>query len=472
VREILDLFRKEPRARIFFGVLTQSAIGTGAGYVVLVIVAYERFESAWAIGLVLMADVLPAMVLGPVFGAAADRWSRRRCAVLADVVRALAFAGIAVVDGFEATLALALLAGVGTGLFTPSTLAALPSLVEKARLPAAASAYGAITDLGFIAGPGLAALILLVGTSDVILVVNAVTFAASAVLLAFLDFGEVPRREGDANAGRSSLLREARDGLGATAAMPGLRLVLAASAAALFFGGVFNVGELLLARGELGAGDSGYSVLVTVYGVGFIAGSLAGSGGGPLPRLKQRYLAGLLLMAAGFLASGLAPSLATALGTFALAGFGNGLVLVYERLLIQATVPDRLAGRVFGVKDALTAWAFGAAFLAGAALLAAVDTRVLIAAAGAGGLVVWLVSAVALRSTWVENALGGIKPRVRRTISDVSLGSAGSHAALQGRSSLRGAAAFEAREHWLALLNDLGKGGNDTGIELRPRVGS
>ena len=35
---------------------------------------------------------------------------------------------------------------------------------------------------------------------------------------------------------------------------------------------------------------------------------------------------------------------------FALAGFGNGLLLVYERLLIQAIVPDRLMARVFGVQ--------------------------------------------------------------------------------------------------------------------------
>ena len=46
-------------------------------------------------------------------------------------------------------------------------------------------------------------------------------------------------------------------------------------------------------------------------------------------------------------------------------GYGNGLLLVYERQLIQAIVPDRLAGRVFGVKDALTAWAFAFGFLVG-----------------------------------------------------------------------------------------------------------
>ena len=40
----------------------------------------------------------------PCCGAAADRWSRKRCVVVADLVRAVAFGGVAVVGSFEATL--------------------------------------------------------------------------------------------------------------------------------------------------------------------------------------------------------------------------------------------------------------------------------------------------------------------------------------------------------------------------------
>ena len=77
--------------------------------------------------------------------------------VLADVLRAVAFLGLVLVDGFVGTFFLALLAGVGTGLFTPAALASLPSLVEERRLPAATSLFGAIADFGFIAGPATAA---------------------------------------------------------------------------------------------------------------------------------------------------------------------------------------------------------------------------------------------------------------------------------------------------------------------------
>jgi MFS family permease len=416
MREPIALLRESHKARVYFLALAQSSLGTGAAVVALLLVAYERFSSPWAIGLVLLAEVAPAMFLGPVFGAAADRYSRRLCIVVSDILRAGAFIGIFLVDGFVPTLALALIGGIGTGMFTPAGLAALPSISGKDRLPAATSLYGAVIDFGFIAGPGIAAVLLLVLEPDVILAANGVTFAISAIMLMPLGFGEVEPGEGG-DAERPSLLRDAREGLVATAGMRGLRLVLVVSAAALFCGALFTVGELLLAKDVLDGGEAGFSLLVTIYGVGFIGGSLSGSKGGSLPQLKRRFLMGSFLMAAGFVSSGVAPLLAAAAVTFLAAGYGNGLLLVYERLLIQEIVPDKLSGRVFGVKDALASWAFALGFLAGPVLLDVLGVRATVVTAGAIGLLGWAVSVIGLRGRWsdvaepeLEEAVAGPPP--------------------------------------------------------------
>ena len=59
-------------------------------------------------------------------------------------------------------------------------------------------------------------------------------------------------------------------------------------------------------------------------------------------------------MGAGFVACGIAPPVrVAALPASRRPGYGNGLLLVYERLLIQTLVPDALRGRVFGVRDAI-----------------------------------------------------------------------------------------------------------------------
>jgi MFS family permease len=60
------------------GTQLQSELGTGAAYVALLLVAYERLHSGWAIALVLLADFLSGIVLAAPFGALADRLPRRR----------------------------------------------------------------------------------------------------------------------------------------------------------------------------------------------------------------------------------------------------------------------------------------------------------------------------------------------------------------------------------------------------------
>ena len=397
MRELIDLFFHERRARWFFAALAQSALGNGAGYVALLLIAYDRWHSPWAITLVLLADLLPAMLLGPVFGAAADRWSRRRCMVVADLLRFGAFVGIGLADSVELTLALALVAGCGTGLYAPAALASLPGLVEPRRLPAATSVYGAIADLGFTAGPALAAVVLLFSSPESLTIANGVTFAISALVLGRLPFGEAPLGLETRSA---SLLQEAREGLTATAGMTGIRVVLGVSAGALFFAGVFNVAELPFAEDVLESTDVGYSVLATSFGLGFIAGSLSGSRGGSPKLLKSRYQLGLVVLGAGFLSSGVAPNFAAALVAFAIAGVGNGMLLVFERQIIQAFVPDRLAGRVFGIKDALSAWAFGSAFICAGALISLIGVRELLVVSGIGTVCAWLVSIQLLKGSF------------------------------------------------------------------------
>jgi Transmembrane secretion effector len=394
---IRDLLRFEPQSRLFFAAHAQSSLGTGAGYVALLILAYERLESPWAISLVLLAEFLPAMFLGPVFGAAADRRSRRWCAATADLARALAFISLFFFESFPLTVAFALVAGVGTGLFRPAVMAGLPSLVSPARLPAATSLYGALADVGFTLGPAIAGVGLLLASPETVMLVNGLSFAVSAVVLTRVPLGGGDRREES-----RSLLREARAGVRAVSQMRGLRAVIAGSSAVVLFAGLFNVGELLLAEEELGAGGAGFALLAAVFGLGVLAGSLAGAGTAEPLLLKRRYLIGLVFNGVGFLIAAVAPGIVLAAFGFAVAGLGNGLGLVHERLLVQVTVSDRLLGRTFGLRDTLDAWAWTIAFASAGLLFTAFGIRPVLALAGGGVLAIAAASAWVLRDAWAE----------------------------------------------------------------------
>lgn len=391
MRSIVDLLRRDRQARRFFLAYGQSSLGTGAGYVALLLVSYQRFHSPWAIALVLLADFVPPMFLAPVFGALVDRWSRRWCAIIADAVRAAAFVGLALIPSFPATVALAFVVGSATALSKPALLAGLPEVVDRSRLSQATALFGALTELGYTLGPGIAALTFVFTGPKVLLVADAATFALSSAILMTLKFGRAPEPRADAAQDRPSLLREARDGLAVLARMPGVRTAILSTSAVLLFGGMVNVAELLLAS-KLGAGASGYSAFVAVSGLGIAAGSLVGASGGQLPELVRRFLAGIVLASAGLLGTAAAPTFASALLCLGVLGFGNGLVIVYERLIIQATVPDTLLGRAFGAQAALDGSAFAASYLVAGVILALVSPRVLFVIGGVGALIVWLVA--------------------------------------------------------------------------------
>jgi MFS family permease len=395
----LALLRAEPRARRFFLAHIQSSLGTGAAYVALLVLAFQRFHSPWAVTLILLADFLPATLLGPILGAAVDRYGRRRCAVVSDVLRALVFVGLALASSFALIFALALLAGVGTALFRPAILAGLPSMVDEEQLPAATSLYGAINDLGHTIGPAIAAGVLVVTGPAAVMLANGATFAVSALLVAGIDFGKVTRADNEATA-RPSLLSESREGLALTVRMPAIRTLLIGSSIAVLSVGMMNVGELQLAKVTLDAGNAGFSFLVAISSLCIVAGSLAASAGGSSQTLKRRYLLGLITMAGGMLAAGLAPIFAFAAMAFAATGAGAGLAAAHEQLLVQRSAPEDALGRVFGVKGTLISGAFGLSFLCGGALVSLAGPRTLFIVAGAGLVAAWVWSAYGLRHEW------------------------------------------------------------------------
>jgi MFS family permease len=374
-----------PPVRRFFAAHLQSQLGTGAAYVALLLVAYHRLHSAWAITVVLLADFIPGIVLSPVCGALADRMSRRWIAVAADLVRAAAFIALALTSSFVATVALALLAGVGTAVFNPALESALPSLVAPSERSRATALYGVVNNLGITVGPALTAVLTLFSGPSLVLGLNGATFAVSAALLAGVPLGAADRSEDGAP---GSLWADTRAGARAATAIPGMTVLLLFSGAAVLAAGLMNVAEPLLATGPLHAGNAGYSLLVTSYGLGMVAASVLNSRLSALvASLRRRWLVGIAANGAGMLATALAPSLAIALITFAFTGMSNMLIVGPEVRLVQELSSDRLLGRVFGLRDLAGNVAFVVAFLGAGALLSTVGARAVFAVGGGALLV-------------------------------------------------------------------------------------
>jgi MFS family permease len=385
----------DAQSRRFFGAHAQSCLGSGLAYVALPLLAYDRFGSAWAVVAVLLPDLLPAVVFGPLVGALVDRWGWRTCALLGDGIRCLAFLVLLFGSSLGPMIGGAALAGVGTALFAPAALAGLPQLAPGDRRPAAMGLFGALDDLGLTLGPAMAAALLFVTSTDGLLALNAVSFGVSGLLIAGI---RVRRGSGSVERG-PSLIAEARAGIRELAGRPEVRALLGSSTAAVLCIGMTNVGEVVLAREVLDIGGSGLAVLMTAGGVGTVAGSLAA-------RFKvawewrRAYQIGLACMAFDLLACAALPSFWILLPVFMIGGFGNGFALVHDRLLLSHAAPDSMHGRLFALQKACTSGAFAISFLTAGAMIAFGGVQIAFLCAGIGLIGVIVAVSPRLRTAW------------------------------------------------------------------------
>ena len=387
-------------ARRFFAAHAQSCLGTGLAYVALPLLAYDRFGTPWAIAAVLLPDLLPAILFGPVLGALVDRIGWRTCAVIADTLRCLAFLIVMTADSLPVMIAGAGLAGVGTALFTPAALAGLPRLMGDAGEGRAAGMglFGAIDDLGLTAGPALAAAALAVISPTSLMGLNALTFGISAVLIATIASrggSLAPRAEA------RSLLADARAGVRELAARPEIRTLLGSSTGIVLCVGITNIGEVVLAREVLHVSGSGLALMVTAGGLGTVLGSLcarfttAGAWA-----WRRAYSLGALCMAVELVACGVLHAFWLVVPALALGGFGNGLALVHDRLLLAQSTPETLHGRLFALQKTCTSFAFALSFVLSGALIAGAGVETAFLVSGAGLALVLAAALPRLRAAW------------------------------------------------------------------------
>jgi MFS family permease len=380
------------RFRLLFLATFGSGIGNWLAVIALQIDVFDRTGSGWWVGGLLVANILPAVFLGLLFGPLVDRLSRRGLMITSDLIRLAAFAALPFVSSAAAIVALAAVAGVGNAFFRPAVLAGLPNLVGEAQLAGANALLQIVEWTTTAAGPLAGGAIVAASGPELAYWINAATFAFSAALVAL-----IPARllQSDRPVGRGHWA-DLADGFRVVRRSRALMSVLVVWTIVMFAAGVVNLAEVFLAKRSYDSGDFGFGVLWAATGVGLIAGGLAAA------RLIERFGLGgaytrlLVVYALGIAGAAAAPGLALGAGATAVYGFGNGGALVANITLVQTGAPDRLRGRAFTVLMSVTYASLGTAFVAGGPITDALGARW--AYAGAAVLVA-LAAAVAAQMT-------------------------------------------------------------------------
>jgi MFS family permease len=263
----------EREFRLVYGAQVVSLLGDGIVPVALAFAILDLTGSATDLGIVLAARTLPMVACLLAGGVIADRTSRRRLMVAADLVRLVSqgLLGVLLVSGNAEVWQLAALQAVlggASGFFNPASSGLLPMVVSPAHLQQANALRGVAMASGSIAGPVIAGvLVATVGPGEALLA-DAATYGTSAVLLMRVRVAESARARGP------SFVADLRAGWREVRSRTWLWSIILAFSAVNALTAAFTVLGPLVAKRDLGGAGS-WAAILAARGAGEVLGGLA-----------------------------------------------------------------------------------------------------------------------------------------------------------------------------------------------------
>jgi dTMP kinase len=347
--------------------MTLSSFGDWLGLLAITATAtslVSGFAAAnFALGGVLLFRLLPAIVLGPLAGAFADRFDRRKTMVVCDILRFGFFASIPLVDNLIWLFVAQFLIEAISLFWIPAKEAAVPNMLRKNQLEPA-NQLSLVTTYGLT--PVLAAVVFALLTSiggqvmaavpginevDLALFLNALTFLVAAVVIWNLPSISGRRTDG-ATPQSQSFLRSLREGFsfaGHTRLVRGLVVGIT---------GAFAAAGVIVATAQpfasaLKGGEAAYGLL---FGSVFVGLGLGIALGPSVARdLARQRIFGVAIVGAGAMVLLLAFTftLWVALLLVVFMGFFAGIAYLAGFTLLGTEVEDAIRGRTFAIVQSL-----------------------------------------------------------------------------------------------------------------------
>jgi MFS family permease len=364
--------------------------GAALSFTAILVVHATPFE----LGVLAAAGLAPAFLTSLVAGAWVDRLPRRPILIAADAGRALALltiplAAFAGVLRIEQLYAVAFVVSILTIFFDVAYQAYLPELVSREELVDGNSKLSASAAVAEIGGFGVAGWLVQWFTAPLAILLDALSFVASAVSVGLIRTPEPPAPP----VAQPNLTREVVEGLVEVWRSPLLRSIALCTLTLELSGGIYGALVVLYMSQGLGFEPG---ILTMFWAVGGISSFLGAALATRVTRrlgIGRAMIAGLLLSGCATLLIPLAQgaTLAAALLLIAQQLFGDGAYTVYEInqvSLRQSIVAGRRLGRV---NASLRFVALGAT-LAGALLGGVLGETIGVRPALAGGGICMLLS--------------------------------------------------------------------------------
>ena len=332
--------------------------GSGVSYLgrqlTVVAIPFQVFTmtgSSLAVGMVGLVTVVPLVALSLAGGAIADAVDRRKLLLVTQVLSAATSAGLAVNASSSSprlwpVYVLAALSAGLAGVDLPARTATIPRLVGRELYPSAAALGQIQFQIGQVAGPALAGVVISQISLAAAYWVDVVSFAAAVAALVFIS--PQPPDEGGTRASLASIAEGLRYVKG--------RRLLVGTFLIDINAMVFGMPRALfpaLGTGFFGGGALAVGLLYAAPGAGALIGALFTGWVGRVRRQGRAVIVAVMVWGGAIAAFGLVPWLPLALVLLALAGAADVVSAVFRNTILQLSVPDGLRGRLSSVHIAV-----------------------------------------------------------------------------------------------------------------------
>ena len=357
--------------KLLFGAQIISLLGSGVTTVGLALFAYQLtggVSAAAVIGNALMLRILAFLLFSQPAGMIADRVSRKKILIAADLVRFGLLALFPFVTAVWQIYALIFAVNAVTAFFTPTFEASIPEVVGNKQYVQALSFSRVAVDVEAAAAPAIAGLLVALLGMRWVFWFDAFTYLVSALLVTP---ALIPRAAKEvAPPSWRMFLNEITHGARILVREPALRQAITFSLAAGTAGAAAIVVTGTYVRDALGHGETAFAIVMTGLGLGSTtAAIMLGRATGRYERdandqavlhdRRRRWAARALLFGSLMLGLLLLPGvLAPSLFVFGLLWFLNGagqalIAISSSTLLAEHTVAEE-CGRAYAAHFALT----------------------------------------------------------------------------------------------------------------------
>lgn len=342
-----------------------SRLGSQGFAVAMLLWIKDATGSASLMGLIMMVSSLIGVILGPIGGTLADRFSRRKIIIYSGLIQGLAvllLSGLLyVVPGYTNLILIWLFASstiiaVVNAFFFPAIQSTIPDLVPIDKVASANSLGQFSYQTTVFIGQGLGGTLFRILGAPLLFLIDGLTSIYAAISEMFV---EIPQNIPEKKSHWKEQLVEFRtniwEGLRYIWQKPGLKETTIISSALSFFAAPIIILLPFYVEDVLKVKIDWYGFLMVAYGAGTMVGYLV-IGALNLTAKKRALLmlTCIIFESFGYGLLGLVSNPFVAIFLAFLGGFTAGVVSVNIMTILQVTTPGSMRGRVFGLLGTLS----------------------------------------------------------------------------------------------------------------------